>query len=581
MSKYGFKIRNYQAGSIFEYNLGVRDRYEFKPAMLTNSLFQEFLVESGLEVWGDDFTRDIICIEFNYGGTSWEEQLKRINMAIDRAIKSGDVDKVKSLFDIKEAKEKTKDLFQKISKEEIREIFYTNGVSIDYFSRKNRLQSVIHYKFLYRTPGKAKKGSCMFIRDELYDKAIDFLRMGLELPYDNAPIVEISAYSSLVTSTIEDKIEIDPKNILILKDVDSFFTTNAISVEINEKKECLAVQKENYRLKNTLFDGQALIDSNIFPDWGNGYILLRHHFCKMASFKTNLQLFFQDYYGDEYETATVLDMFGNEHLVKDIQLVTTDNAMKWIKFDVSYEYWCERVNQNGNMFGIVKTAHESKLGSVQKMSYQMVNALDESIMQEVIDESYKYIVRLKRDTLAFLDYLKKNVNYYNDFDVLLDLVNHNPEFIRSRYFRDRKGSIIQNYINRFRNGKILQNADNLVLVGSPYAMLLHCVGEDVELDDTFKYEEGTIQCFTTRFADGEYLAEFRSPFNSKNNMGYLHNVYHEKFFKYFDFGKQIIAVNVINTDFQDRNNGLRNWVGSGETQFKNYSVKIGTLVHKQ
>ena len=31
----------------------------------------------------------------------------------------------------------------------------------------------------------------------------------------------------------------------------------------------------------------------------------------------------------------------------------------------------------------------------------------------------------------------------------------------------------------------------------------------------------------------EYLAEFRSPFNSKNNMGYLHNVHHEYFDKYF------------------------------------------------
>ena len=38
-------------------------------------------------------------------------------------------------------------------------------------------------------------------------------------------------------------------------------------------------------------------------------------------------------------------------------------------------------------------------------------------------------------------------------------------------------------------------------------------------------------------------------------MGYLHNVYHPKMKKYFNFGKQIIAVNMIETDFQDRNNG--------------------------
>ena len=88
-----------------------------------------------------------------------------------------------------------------------------------------------------------------------------------------------------------------------------------------------------------MFDGQALIDSSIFPELGNGYILLRHHFCKMAAFNTNIQQFFKDYFGDEYQSATVKDMFGNEHYVKDVELITTDNAMKWLKFDVSYEYW--------------------------------------------------------------------------------------------------------------------------------------------------------------------------------------------------------------------------------------------------
>jgi len=38
-------------------------------------------------------------------------------------------------------------------------------------------------------------------------------------------------------------------------------------------------------------------------------------------------------------------------------------------------------------------------------------------------------------------------------------------------------------------------------------------------------------------------------------MGYLHNVYNDKMFKYFDFSDEIVAVNMIGTDFQDRNNG--------------------------
>ena len=92
-------------------------------------------------------------------------------------------------------------------------------------------------------------------------------------------------------------------------------------------------------------------------------------------------------------------------------------------------------------------------------------------------------------------------------------------------------------------------------MGSPYAMLLHSVGYDIKKDNTFTQEEGAIQCFTTKFKNDEYLASFRSPFNSKNNMGYLHNIHCDKMVRYFDFSDEIIAVNMIGTDFQDRNNG--------------------------
>ena len=395
---------------------------------------------------------------------------------------------------------------------------------------------------LYRTPGKAKNGSCMFICERLYDLARDFLYMGIELPQENATIVEIGAYSSLITSSIVGKIEIDPKNILILNDVDSFFETNVISIETDKYRRCYAKKIDKYKLKNVLFDGQALIDSSIFPYWGNGYILLRHHFTKMAAFCANIQLFFKDYYGDEYETATVKDMFGNIHYVKDIRLITTDNAVKWLKFHVSYDYWCKRVNENGNLFGIVKTAHRSKLNDVQRMSYQMINALDLDIMPNVIEKTAKYVESLKSDDNEFLKYLEMNKNFSNDFEVLVALCKQDPSFVRSSYFRSRKYKILQTYVNNVKSGKLIQNADNLVIVGSPYAMLLHSVGEDVNKDDTFGHENGTIQCFTERFEDDEYLAEFRSPFNSKNNLGYLHNVYHDKFFKYFNFGEQIIEV---------------------------------------
>lgn len=568
MSEFGIKIKNYQAGSLYGYNLGIRDNLDSTDAMLTNSLFSDFLLEAGMNVWKGESTRDVICIEFDYGTRSYEEEvknLKKIARQVEKDFAAGDLTAevkeqklIRNQF-LQEQAEFNKDLYKKVSHQQIRNLYYKNGVDITYqtHNRKGEIikEETIHYKMLYRTPGKAKKGSCMFINETLYAQARHFLYMGITLPEKNSPMVEMGAYSSLITSSIVGRIRIEPEQILIIKDVDAFFQTKVISVETDENKHCRAVPIDDYQLKNTLFDGQALVDTSIFPFWGEGYILLRQHLFKAAAFHTNIQLFMKDWFGDQYETATVTDMFGNEHFVKDIRMITTDNALKWLKFDVTYDYWCDKVRENGSQFGIVKTAHKSKLGEVQRMSYQMINALDMDIMPKVVQCSLDYIDKLKTDNQVFLDYLRDNVNFSNDYEVLIALVEHNSEFVRSEYFRSRKERIIRTYVLNFKTGKIIQNADNLVIVGSPYAMLLHSVQADPLQDDTFMVEPGTIQCYTERFKWGEYLAEFRNPFNSKNNLGYLHNVYDPRLEKYFNFGKQIIAVNMIGTDFQDRNNG--------------------------
>ena len=224
----------------------------------------------------------------------------------------------------------------------------------------------------------------------------------------------------------------------------------------------------------------------------------------------------------------------------------------------AYGYWKRVVNEDGSYFGIVKTDHVSKLGSVQQMSYQMVNSLPcsrldvKNIAQTTID----YVEQLKKDPDAFNEYLKKNSTAVNHYEMMSALYEHNPDFANSAWFRREKRLIINAYVSRLRSGKITVEGDNLTVCGNPYALLLHAVGEDWRTDPTFAAEPGTIQCYTKRFGDGEYLGAFRSPQNSPNNILYLHNVHSTIFSRYFEFSENIIAVNCIGTDVQSRANGM-------------------------
>lgn len=574
MSEYGIKILNYMAGSIWGVSQGTRYAYDTTPAMLTNSLFLDYMKENGLKIYKGVSTRDIICIDFQYGSRTFKDEIKHLKdlaakarLEYKKAKGQGHQSQINKAYKKRKSIETmyqqalaNENKFVKKTKEELRIDYYTNGVEIKYpkYNKKTKEYDfeTISYKMLYRSPGKAKKGSCIFIRKSLYKKAHQFLTMGIKIPKKNSPIVEIGAYQSLITSSIEGKVVIPPEDILILKDVQSFCNTNVISIETNENRQCRSIPKSDYEVCNTIFDGQALIDESIFPEWGDGYILLRQHFFKAAAFCTKIQKYFKNYFGDDYETAEVIDMWGNTHLAKNIKLITTDNAIKWIKFDgITYEYWSEKVHELSDEFGIVKTAHRSKMGDMQRMSYQMVNALDVDMMDDVLEDTKQYIQLLKNDDNTFFEFLRRNTNFMSDYEVLLALCKHNPDFVRSDYFRERRSTIIQNYLLDIKTGHIVQNGDNLVIVGNPFAMLLHSVGEDPATDPTFEVEDEAMQCWTARFNDGEYLAEFRSPFNSCHNLGYLHNHYHPYMDTYFNLGKQIIAINMLHTVFQDRNNG--------------------------
>ena len=137
--KFGLRIRSYQAGSVYSYSLGVRDNYDFKEAMLTNSMFLNFMKENGLEVRNEDSTRDIVCLDFGYGSRSYEEEIKHLNKIL-RAIKKDqklDEEKRQQRIDsvnrrIDEATN-NKDKFDKKRADQIRTKFYNDGVDIEYY----------------------------------------------------------------------------------------------------------------------------------------------------------------------------------------------------------------------------------------------------------------------------------------------------------------------------------------------------------------------------------------------------------------------------------------------------------------
>ena len=181
-------------------------------------------------------------------------------------------------------------------------------------------------------------------------------------------------------------------------------------------------------------------------------------------------------------------MFGKSHYLKDIKIITTDNAIKWKKFisimggslESAYLYWCERVQETNNIWGIVKTDHPSKLGEYQQLSYQMINTLPckKEELENIAKQTINYIELIKNDNLEFEKFLRKNANEINHYEMLADLYNQNQDFENCKWLRNEKKEIVKSYIKRLRKGKIFVEGDNLTVFGNPYALLLYSIGEN-------------------------------------------------------------------------------------------------------
>lgn len=577
--EYGIKIRKYSAAILYELNSGVREYGSYTDAMLNNSMFLFYMKEHGLHVYNDEATRDVICLDFDFGTKAYANEVKRIKKLLHNAKNKDDEEKFTAILN---RVERHKDQYKQISRDDLRTIIYTDGIDVTYknYDKVSKKESTetIHYKYLFRTPAKAKLGQAMFINETLYDVAYEWLTMGLadKMPDHNAKIVEMAAYAPLTTSSVTGLFHLPVENIVILKDQDSVFKTMVDVVyaeeyldQNNELKKRCAVKTEERDVVNTLWDGMGLIESSCMPDDSNGMLLLRNHFFKMCGFRTHIQLFFKDWCnktGNDFNTYEITDLFGYKHQLKNIKIITTENAIKWYKkfWDImgdtkaeAYEYWKSKIKEDGDNWGIVKTDHPSKLGKYQQMSYQMVNSLPcvKDDIKNIVQTSVEYITKLKNDIDTFEAFLRKGANISNHFEMIADLLKWNRDIWKCDWFKKEKRVIIFNYVEKLRTGKIFVNADNLTMCGNPYALLLYSVGEDWTKDPTLELESDCIQCYTKRFADGEYLAGFRSPHNSPNNIVYLHNHYSDEMDRYFKFSPNIIAMNGINTSIQSRLNG--------------------------
>ena len=468
-------------------------------------------------------------------------------------------------------------IWDEMSNQVLREYLYKNGFIIttikQYKNKKGELISNVkedHYRVYKRSSSKSRTGQCLFIKDNLYQPMIDWARMylpfieGMELDY-----ASLLAYESLVGSSLEGTIKINPKNILIVKDVPSEFKHRCNVIRKDNITGLLNSFNEEYEVNNSLFDGESLLSSEIFPE-GQSMILLRQHMFKSASFNCNIQQYLKDHCpeGMEFDKWKINNMFGQPILAKDIQMIFCPTSLKALKFDKDlditqkeiWEHWKKIIKKEKCIFGICKHEKPSKRGKdelgniLQQTSYQMLNSLKANLddITELAQFELDYIKKLKNDDQFFIDYAIENSNEINSNLMFGEIAKRNIDFVSTEMFRIFRAREINDHVSHCKKGKIRLSGDYCVLLGNGLEFLSHAIGKfDIDTVDvnTLPLKENEI--FTKLHDFNTELTCFRNPHTSPSNVLVAKNKYVEEIGKYFNLSSNIVCVNAIKFPIQD------------------------------
>ena len=495
---------------------------------------------------------------------------------------------------------------------QIRKYLYLNGFKLNG-------KEYVRYK---RSAGSAKKGNCLFILKSLFPMMDRWSRANLDEEQCLQNLTSYEAYKALSLSSLISTFELNPYNILFVKDHEVDLPNQDVIRITHDEKKGLVASRENCTVKKiNVFDGEGLIDATLVKQYGHGkgMMLLRNRYFKCCAFNTNLQAWFR---ANNITSVDQLHGYTFAESIEDILLVVSESCLKYVKMcnggftKENIKKWCDAISNENHksLFGLVKTDKETRFfdGDMVETTYQMLNTLQLSYseVQSLFRDYIFYIngIRNIKETPECIKlYLKGEANI-NDFDELIytddsedqgmlddffdyssysfkskvcyDLIEINKQFVYTELFKDHVyKDIIKNFRLRLYDGRVLIDGTWATLFGNPLEYLQYILKLEnriYQFKDNSFLKENEIYC---SFFGNEKLVGSRAPHIVAGNLLLADNRKIEEIDKWFNLTRNIVVVDAIRNNIQQRLNGMD--YDSDQLLLTNNSIILGSLTNDE
>ena len=266
-------------------------------------------------------------------------------------------------------------------------------------------------------------------------------------------------------------------------------------------------------------------------------------------------LFTFDFYSFAKEVAKsdiIIDAWGQEHKVKDIDMILTTSMLKlWDSYN-SIDHYLRCCNENGYTFRVAKVCPK-ELENERTLNYQFIQSfeLDDNDIEELIKPTIDEINgSLGLDYAKTLLYLRgQNMNENNAFvgnDDYTKALMIEPELIKDSFIQQKIVNMRRKRINEAKVGTLNIRGNYAVISGDPYSLCQSIFG--LKVTGLLKAN----QCYSKKWNDifkeenkkDRFIVAFRAPMSCHNNIRKLEVIENDEMLKWY---KYMTTVNILSS----------------------------------
>lgn len=429
----------------------------------------------------------------------WLEDLTgKSNVHLEIKQKQREIKGRKQLGNTKENKKIIRELYNELNELQ----FEPNLVSVQ-FDKKSHFyrccQSLVinnkSFRRLYGTPGGLKMSTVLFLNEELYDQIIERLNNGrrhTKIKDGQEVDVELSvskleAYYALTSSSSN---AVSWPNMIIVKGTTTRFKSDVIEVgdEAGSNDPFVRPVKDK-DIEIEINDGCGIMT----PEYSKKITLesigeddIASGVCaRCAFFKGMLfTMDFKDFAQNVAHKTTVIDAWGHERDVMDVDVIATTSQLKlWDSYSC-YEDYRDNCLKYGYEFRLTKVSEaldESRNINYQySQSYYLTDEDIAELISPTVEEIMDIISLDPRKSIVYLagsGLEDKNVMKADDVARALMI---NRELINDPYVRSRIEKMIQKKIRLAKISTIDVDGNFALISGDPYAMCEDIFGLEVK-----------------------------------------------------------------------------------------------------